>query len=367
MKKKWLRRNALTLLILVAFGAAAVWTTMTFNRMPDPPVVKAVTLEAVTDYEITSANELTAYPAGTVFPKNLAAYFYAAGPGVVLYPRVTVSGLDKGELEGTIDYQAELMAADERLGTYWSYGLEAIPPESFRLTPDTRAFTSKGMPLEVQSYYDLALMIREEIDSNAGNIQLRLSATIRVEGTANAVPVKRQTVQTFDLTLRDNSFSVTLPPEENISKITAVPASVPPAFADRLLTFAADNLYLLVLDGVLLLALVLSLVLRDRRASKAEAERKRFKEWISEGTVEVKGKTPIQIVSLEGLVDLAIDLDKRVIYDDAAKRYFVLEEDLLYSHDPLAADGHLEKKPQLGKLLLEKGYIRQEELETGLY
>ncbi|OPL08505.1 MAG: hypothetical protein AVO33_11165 [delta proteobacterium ML8_F1] len=367
MKNKRLRSKILSLLMLMALGLSGGWTYITYSRMPPLPVTRAVTLEAGADFQVTAQENLLVYPRGTVLPKDLAAYFYAADPQLVVFPSVDVSGLESGELSVDLDFKVRLLAADDRLGTYWTYDLEAIPGESFVLTPQKTTFTARGISLDAPGYYDLGVSIREEIDSNAGNLQLELLSTLQVTGTANGEKVVRQTRHTFDVMLQNTYFAIAVPPGDNVAQMTAVAASVPPTLRENFLRFAGIHYLLLALDGILLLGLVLSLVLRDRSASRAEAEHRRFKEWITEGTVEVRDKTPIRILTLEGLVDLAIDLDKRVIYDDQVKKYYVLEEDLLYSHDPREARGILDKKPQLGKLLLERGHIRQEQLETGLY
>jgi hypothetical protein len=82
--------------------------------------------------------------------------------------------------------------------------------------------------------------------------------------------------------------------------------------------------------------------------------------------VESSSKLSVGIKSLEDLVKLARDLDTRVIHDAKLGKYFVLTQDMTYIHDPGLVSS-LDNKPQLGKILLERGLLQPEQLETGLY
>ena len=117
----------------------------------------------------------------------------------------------------------------------------------------------------------------------------------------------------------------------------------------------------------MIILLIILMLLVNVKGTKAAATHRRYKEWITEGNVEIRDKLSINILSLEGLVDLAIDLDKRVIFDSGVNKYYVLAEDIVYVHDPDHTHSLLENKTQLGKLLLNRGIIIPEQLELGLY
>jgi hypothetical protein len=89
-------------------------------------------------------------------------------------------------------------------------------------------------------------------------------------------------------------------------------------------------------------------------------------EWITDSSVENCSKLSVGVKSLEDLVKVAIDLNSRVIHDAKLGKYFVLTEDMTYIHDPGQVSA-LDNKQQLGKLLIERGLIQPEQLETGLY
>ncbi len=103
-----------------------------------------------------------------------------------------------------------------------------------------------------------------------------------------------------------------------------------------------------------------------RRNVRKPLDHSNYLEWITDGSIENCSKLSVGIKSLEDLVKLAIDLHTRVIHDSRLGKYFVLTENMTYIHDPRVKDTMLDK-PQLGKLLVERGLLQPQELETGLY
>ena len=73
----------------------------------------------------------------------------------------------------------------------------------------------------------------------------------------------------------------------------------------------------------------------DPRAVERRIERQRFAEWVSHGEVpdEVADRR-VAIASLEGLVDVAIDAERRVVYDQTTERYVVIDGTVAYVHVP---------------------------------
>lgn len=68
--------------------------------------------------------------------------------------------------------------------------------------------------------------------------------------------------------------------------------------------------------------------IKERRKEK---NLEKYREWISRGELpDLDVEASIDIVSLRDLVDLAIDLDRRVIYDESKALFYVLHENILY-------------------------------------
>lgn len=89
------------------------------------------------------------------------------------------------------------------------------------------------------------------------------------------------------------------------------------------------------LVGVLALFGAGVLILRRRREDLSEIEtalaHERYEEWISEGELPTQtDKKHVHINSLEDLVDVAIDSNKRVLHDIELNTYAVVDGDLIY-------------------------------------
>lgn len=65
-----------------------------------------------------------------------------------------------------------------------------------------------------------------------------------------------------------------------------------------------------------------------------DVQQARYEEWISEGTVSLdRGGRSVPVASLEDLVDVAIDTNKRVIHDPERGAYVVLDGEVTYVYD----------------------------------
>lgn len=80
----------------------------------------------------------------------------------------------------------------------------------------------------------------------------------------------------------------------------------------------------------------------DRAAIENRRTRHSFREWISVGTVPspAEGERVVAVDSLTDLVDVAIDSDRRVIEDEDANTFVVLDGSTRYVYRPDAAAGH---------------------------
>lgn len=91
------------------------------------------------------------------------------------------------------------------------------------------------------------------------------------------------------------------------------------------------------LVGLLALAAAAALFVGRRKEDLTEIEtalaHERYEEWISEGEVPTQtDKKFVHINSLEDLVDVAIDSNKRVLHDIELSTYAVVDGDIIYYH-----------------------------------
>lgn len=77
-----------------------------------------------------------------------------------------------------------------------------------------------------------------------------------------------------------------------------------------------------------------------RRRRAVRRERDEFDDWITVGRLpdDLDGRTAVETESLEGLVDVAIDSDRRVVEDRSTGLFAVLDGDVAYTFEPPGTD-----------------------------
>lgn len=370
MKTKEILKNSIKYIILIALVASIYWTFAVLTKKPEVKALPDITVTATPTYTITTTKAVNIWPAGTILDQGLNAYFYATEPRLNYATNIDVSGLSKGQLNGVISTQIILQALDSNSKIYWSQILQSNTPQNFNLyknsaaQADMTSYIEVPIALDITSIYNLAAETEKQLKFQSNNIKLNINSQITLEGMADGNKVSKAFVSSLPMTLQTTSFSIPIPSDVT-AKINLVSLNTATK-SEPLVTKLYKNWFVIVTDILLLLLLAISVLLNRKKVLKTAVEHNRYKEWITEGSVELKNKLIINIFKLKGLVDLAIDLDKRVIYDGSLKKYYVLEEDIAYVHDPEAEFSHF-KKQQLGKLLMEQGLITPQQLETGLY
>lgn len=77
----------------------------------------------------------------------------------------------------------------------------------------------------------------------------------------------------------------------------------------------------------------------DETRIETELAHSRYEEWISRGEFPTQtGKRFVHINTLEDLVDVAIDSNKRVVHDEDVGAYSVVDGDLVYYYSPTRGD-----------------------------
>lgn len=77
----------------------------------------------------------------------------------------------------------------------------------------------------------------------------------------------------------------------------------------------------------------------DVAALERRLERDRFSEWVSRGRIpDAVDERRVPVDSLADLVDVAIDADRRVVYDTERSLYVLFDDDVAYTYAPPSVD-----------------------------
>jgi hypothetical protein len=247
------------------------------------------------------------------------------------------------------------------------------------LTTDRQRVTSKGtattnFTVDADSIRDLKRRLTKRHKSlySVANIQSVVNVTTWVNGTIGGKRVQRVFTYTLPISGTQDYYVINPPrkPQQQFTYTRPVRVPTEPS----MLSIGGSIASLVVPLGALV-ALVygrkdgwFDVPETARDEAKRAKLRSEFDAWVTSGTVPAaNGRTNITVDSLEGLVDVAIDSDKRAIEDDETGTYVVLDADTRYQFTPewtVNGNGHGVEKQASGKLKTRKERAIEETEKT---
>lgn len=366
MNRKWIWEYWIyvTLFILVV---CVGWTYRSVELKNQEEDSKKFTIQITPEYNIVSRRDVSVWPAGSQFEQGMAAYFYAVNPEVIVVPKLEVLGAQEGSVYGTEQSRIIVQVVNDKSQVYWSYEVDKMPVNKFTIDNYENKWlvNTTHINLNILDLYEFVIRIGEEISFAGGVVQALIISEYNMEGIVNGETIIKRVEQVLPIDLQTVSF--TIPKAKDISTSINIENSMNPVKQNIFLFIYRTNPISSCLVLLFSIVLLVQLWILLRKRVTTDTEHRRFREWITEGSVDVKNHLPIQILSLEGLVDLAIDLDKRVIHDSKVSKYYVIAEDIIYIYDIQSVTLKEDDKQKLGKLLIEQGVITAEQLEVGIH
>jgi hypothetical protein len=333
---------AVVVLALVVLALVGGWLAYTTHVAPGTHVEE----RTIASYEMTGdfrhaatvTNGSVAFPEGQVL-SNRSVYFTSVSPvlnGSFVYTYRAAAG----DLEVNASSVLVLHAIDENDGNTIEY---------WRVTRDLgddRTSLSPGETIEMSFSRDinatgaLGQRIEERIGGSGGTVEALLTARVSYDGRIDGQPVSGSRTYRLPIEIDDGQYRVL--DSGSVANASQVTEQVRVANEYGSLR-AVGSVLLLVVSLVALVSLVAA---RQRgRLAVSEAERERlvhaaaheeFDEWITTASLpeETLDAPRVAVDSLDGLVDLAIDTNRRVVEDPDRGGYFVLGEELLYTYAP---------------------------------
>lgn len=301
---------------VVLLGAAgAVYATPQTTEVSR--VTSEQTVSVTPETSATVVGNSTLYERGTTL-RNQPVYLSEATPRLRLALDAALPTADS-----TAAPRVEVVYAATRGGeTFWRRTV-AVPTERRRNGSHVVATST----LDVSAIDERLSEFRSEFGDAA-----RVSASVRVTVPYTVPGHEGELQETYPLTVESSYYALSTEPlsktyREREERTVTVPRR------SRLAYLGPGTAGLL-----LLLAGAAAGVVYGRHGGATEAlttrvHRRRYAEWISEGNVpEWGGEVVVSMASLEGLVDVAIDTDRRVVYDPDRDVYVVLVDGTRYRY-----------------------------------
>lgn len=321
--------GAVVAAVLLLTGTAALGTTM--QSGPDGPETRVVTertdvegYQVQTDHSAVVTGNTSFWERGTTL-RNRPVYLQAASPSLTLHTSASVPA----ERPVSVDQRVELhyRATHERR-TVWRSNRTLVQ----RSGTTTNGTFRTNATIDVPQVASRRQAIRSELPAGS-----EVTVTVVVRTTYESERYDGVLVANGPLRLEEGVYSMPNPPSANRTHSRTVQRELPATSGndgggEPLSTGGLVGIAAVVAGGLVALGW--------HRSPPAafydhELQLVRYSDWISTGEVPATdGARVVTLDSLEGLVDVAIDSNKRVIHDTERNVYAVIDGDAVYWFRP---------------------------------
>jgi len=328
------------LLLLAAIGAGVTYAThVSPGEQTEREVVGTWSDRGQFEHAATVQRDTEVFANGTVLDDR-STYFTRVSPeldiGYTYRNRVTEPAAARTNLSLVV------RSIDENGGVFWQTSERLDRASSEALAAGDRQ--TVAATVNVTRVRNRIRQIETDLGASPGETSIRIVATTSVNATVGGEQVVREREDALAIVTEDGTYDVT---DESAGRSTddvttrrTVPAEYGPlrSLGGPLLSLSA-----LVAAAVLGWARHTGRLAVDpqrRRRRAVRRERDEFDDWITLGRLpeELADRTVVETESLVGLVDVAIDSDRRVVEDRSTGLFAVLDGEVAYTFEPPGTD-----------------------------
>jgi hypothetical protein len=329
------------LVILTLLGGWFTYTThVTSATHPEERIVAAWESNGAFNHSAIVTNGSEAFPAGTVLA-NQSVYFTSIAPvlnGTFTYTYDAATGNIAANTTLTLVLHSVEETSGRNITEYWRITRTLDTQQTDSLVP--------GEPQRVTFSIDMnatqqrADQIEEEIGGSPGTVETLVVARTTTNGTIENTSVSG--VRRYELPIEFSEGRYNVRDPGDLSNQNEVTRQVDVATTHGPLR-STGSLFLFLFPLWALIGLstarwqgVLDINENERAQLETQAASEEFDEWITVARLPdtVLDVPHIEVDSLEGLVDVAIDTNQRVIDDPDRDGYFVLGNHVCYTYPP---------------------------------
>lgn len=312
---------AAAILVVLALAAGGL-AVVTYGDVPTETVVEETDVERFAVESHTEAtvdgSNITLYSPGERLV-DMPVYFHEESPRMDLI--LSVAGPSGTDID--IRVTAELEATrDDR--TFYEETIVIAADQQTLETGDAELIA----PVDVPRIIDRVDQVSERT-VGVGSLDRTISVVVEYESERYAGTLEDE----VEIVLTGQGYWLDVNPADDRRHSETITHEVE---LDR------DRTSLLTYGGVALVLLVLGIALGsysmreiDTEALETAIARSEFDEWISSGEIPTRAsKQYVKVASLEDVVDIAIDSNKRVIHDPNLDAFGVIDGDLVYYFAP---------------------------------
>ncbi|MFP4628805.1 MAG: DUF5305 domain-containing protein [Halobacteriales archaeon] len=328
-------------LIVVALLVAAIGVGVVYFTYVDPGTDTEEVTVASWQTTPSFSHQAEVQRSNLVFPsdavlRDRSLYFTQISPVLDATFSYGVSG-EPGEVDTSIESTLIIRSVSDEGGEYWRVEEPLSSEDAAVETGDT---LSTSYQLNISDILVQIESIQSDLGSSVGSTEVFVQNTASTTGTVADTSFSHDETYTMTVDPGENTYSIETDAEsESFSESETV---VEERTYGPLRTVGGPLLILLGLTVAIGLAVaryrdMLEVTEHEREVLRYHAQRKEFDEWITTGSVPeaARPSTAVRVDDLEGLVDVAIDSEARVIEDRDSRTYLVvLDDDRVFTFQP---------------------------------
>lgn len=319
--KYWVGNNWMFLSV-VLFTLFIVSAGIAVSTYTNPPVEVIETTEDEQRISIATSSSAVVNEENELYEKgevleNRPVYFSQLVDNISYHTHVTAPI----ETETEVEAKSELMLVGETTDgeQFWSTVRPLSSSTATIVRTEQKVHTVKLNITEIQSELG-----EKKSDLNGRGV---FSTTLRTTVEYDTGQYTNTEQLTSELSADGNQIRIQQPSATQTHADTQIIRTERDPINQRLVAF--------VLAGIILMILLASTVIYGPRIDtdklQYDIEHIQYAEWISEGEIPTSpDREPVKIDNLSDLVNTAIDMNGRVIYNDTYNVYGVITDDILY-------------------------------------
>ncbi|MGE5673995.1 MAG: DUF5305 family protein [Mycobacterium leprae] len=306
-----------------------------------------LTAEAGLTYDVEMTAPTSVWPAGARLEPDRALYTYAGDPVLHLRPILSLSGPRPGTVTGLSLLAVDLSGFNLLNLPIWQK--PALPPQNWEVSEplpgDSTPVRLEGpeVAIRMAEVRAKARQIRDDLGFIQSTEGMVITFTATVKATVDQRDYQLPLQVVLPIKLEEDGYApgplkkAVQSAEAKGERVETV--QVPIGFLSRL----SRQIGWLCCGVIWVLVGAVLLYMRKPRKQRTfgpflSPSHQRFKDWITVGRVTPHDALVVQVLTLDGLVDLAIDMNKRVVLDPDRKQYVVIDEGVFYIFSPLEID-----------------------------
>jgi hypothetical protein len=297
-------------------------------------VVPLYTQHGSYTYSVPVTNENPLYEIGTRLEMGKPAYFLVASPTTDMSFTYRLEPADSAEISGKLKTMIVATGKGMSEGEEKIFWQKELPLKLEEGDNNWKGVTvTRKFSIDVPKVKSMVKNVQEQLNYSK-DADIEIVNRVNYQGKVNGENIYG--TKDFAIPLLISSSYYQLPEKLDFSEDTNITRKVNSKSYPPLSTIfvpLAISLLSLVLASSILISTRMKKVEPEYK-EKQEKERRRspFKEFISRGTLPKESNSimKIEISSLQELIDVAVDTNLRVIFDEEVNTYFILQSGAMY-------------------------------------